>query len=807
MNATEIMENAFLRPSHRRRSGRIPALLLAALLSAGAGAAPDGGRPVVARRDFTRTITLSGELEAGRSITIHTPSSRVWGLTISAIVPDGTTVRPGDVMVRFDTSRLELDRLDLEKRREEARIQIAQKDADLESRRQDLLLQQAAAVKNLKVAELYAHLDPDLLPRTDYEKYRYDLEKARLDLSKVEERLDNLKRTTDAETAVVRLQFDQADIELRTIQGEIDAMTVRAPAAGIVQVAGNQENGRKYQLGDKVFEGAAVLQIPDLSALQVSARVHDTDILRLTPGLPAEILLDALPDRTCRGRVVQLGEAATTRNRQSKLRTFAIKVALDSADPAVMKPGMTARVRIPVTRADSLVVPRSAIHIDNAGKTSLVRPGKPPRRIPVEVLEISATEAVIQGEVRPGEAVEPAAGAAGVSGMAAVEWLPVKRQDFTFTVAGSGQITAGKAVDIGPPSLPRVWRYKIIRLAEEGIQVRPGDFLVQFDPTEVFRYLNDETAELEKARQEILRIGATRESAIKDLELELEEAKAQEIKSQSKLLDVREFEPSLKVREAEFDLELARARSAMLGKKLEAVRENGRLEMGLLRNKERFHQERVTSYQAALAALEVKAPIGGVVIHKTSWNNEKKQVGSDVFMMETIISLPDLTTLMVRGQVAEVDSSKIRTGLPVSVSLDGIPDRIFRGRIEKIADSLTAGPQDRPIKSLEFAVRLEAPDSQRMRPGMAARLEVETDRFRNVLAVPLAAIETTGGRSFLWVERDGRPERRPVTIGRTNELMAIVTAGLSGGERIASHPLDARAAAGVSGNGNGRTKP
>ncbi len=43
---------------------------------------------------------------------------------------------------------------------------------------------------------------------------------------------------------------------------------------------------------------------------------------------------------------------------------------------------------------------------------------------------------------------------------------------------------------------------------------------------------------------------------------------------------------------------------------------------------------------------------------------------------------------------------------------------------------------------------------------MAARLEVEIDHFQNVLAVPLAALETAGGRSFLWVERDGRPQRR-----------------------------------------------
>ncbi len=804
MNTIRIQESGLRRPAGRSRTARHAAILLAVMLAVAAAAAPARRTYVVASRDFVKPLTFTGELETSRSITVHAPASRIWGMTISSIVPDGASVRRGDVLVRFDTSSLELDRLDLEKKREEARVQVAQKEADLESRRQDLLLEQAAAVKNVKVAELYARLDSDLLPRADYETYQYNLEKARLALAKVEERLGNLARTSAAELAVVRLQFDQADIELRKIQAEIDAMTITAPVDGLVQVADNWESSRKYQVGDKIFEGSAALQLPDLDTLQVDARVYDTDLLQLALDLPAEIVLDAIPDRTFRGRVAQLSDAASTRHFRSQLRSFRMKIALERPDPAVMKPGMTARIRVPVTRAGTLVVPRAAVHIDSRGEAFLLRPGDPPRRVPVEVLDANATEAAVRGDIRAGEDVLPAAGAAGASADAAVEWLSVKRDDFAFTVAGSGQVIAEKAVDIGPPALPRVRRFKIIRWAEEGIQVRPGDFLVQFDPSEIFRYLRDETAELDKARQEILRTGSTRESAVKDLELELEEAKTQEVRAQSKLLDVREFESSIKVQEAEYELELAKARSAMLGKKLAAVRENARLELGLLQDKQRFHQERVQSYQAALAALEVAAPIGGVVIHKSDWNNEKKQVGSDVFMMDTIISLPDLTTLVVRGQVAEVDSNKIRVGLPVAVSFDGIPEKVFRGRITQIADSLTAGPQDRPIKSLSFTVKLETVDPQRMRPGMAARLEVEIDHFQNVLAVPLAAIETAGGRSYLWVERDGRPQRREVSVGRNNGLMAIVTSGLSEGERVASRPVETASAAAGNGRANGR---
>ncbi len=302
--------------------------------------------------------------------------------------------------------------------------------------------------------------------------------------------------------------------------------------------------------------------------------MYDTDLLQLALGLPAEIVLDAIPDRTFRGRVVQLSDAASTRHFRSQLRSFRMKITLERPDPAVMKPGMTARIRVPVTRAGALVVPRAAVHIDSRGEAFLLRPGDPPRRVPVEVLDANATEAVVQGDVRAGEEVLPAAGGAGASADAAIEWLSVKRDDFAFTVAGSGQVIAEKAVDIGPPALPRVRRFKIIRLAEEGIQVRPGDFLVQFDPSEIFRYLRDETAELDKARQEIRfhpRVRGQGPGAGWRRPRPGRCARASSSTCASTSIKVGR--PST--------TELAKARTAMLNKKLAAVPENARLELGL----------------------------------------------------------------------------------------------------------------------------------------------------------------------------------------------------------------------------------
>ena len=647
------------------------------------------------------------------------------------------------------------------------------------------------AEKTLRVAELYAAIDPTLIPKSDADKYGFDLDKARLELDKARERLDNLARTRENELTVVRLEFEQAELSLRKIMKEIDSMTVTAPAGGLALVAEDWQSGRKLQVGDQVWEGQTVVEIPDLSTLQVRAYVHDADALELRPGLPAEVALDALPDRIFRARLGALAEAAKAATRDSRLKQFRLQVEFLDADPRRMKPGMTARVRVPIVHPDALVTPRVAVRLNRQGATEVLRAGTPPQAVPVTVRDANDRFAWLAGDLTAGdELLLPQAGAAAHAA-AAEEWITLKPQDLAFTVSGSGTVRAARSIDIGPPPIPRTWQYKIVRMAEEGSQVQAGEFLVQFDPSEVARRLRDEQADLEKVQREVQRTEAAKASSIQDLELELEEARAARQKADNKLIESREFEASIKVREAEFDAVLARIRVEMLEGKLASVRESARLEMKLLQDKETFHGQRVRSYQEALAALEVKAPAAGVVIYQTDWNNQKRQVGSTVFVMDKVMSIPDLNSLMVRGYVAEVDAHKVRRGQAVNVTFDAIPERVFRGRLTQMADMFTQPPGDRAVKVLEIAVVLDATDPRRMRPGMAARLAVEIDAFHGVLAVPLAVVQEEAGQSFVWVRDNGGVVRRPVTVGRNNGIVAIIEKGLAAGDQVAGKPQKA----------------
>jgi HlyD family secretion protein len=326
-------------------------------------------------------------------------------------------------------------------------------------------------------------------------------------------------------------------------------------------------------------------------------------------------------------------------------------------------------------------------------------------------------------------------------------------------------------------------------MVEEGATVKEGDFLLEFDPSELQKRLRDEEANHQKAQQEHQKTQAALELNIKDLELALENERVQKQKADNKLVQAKEFEGAVKMKEAEFEAILERKRVEMMERKLASVKKSMVLQLQLLKDAETFYQRRIESNKKALETLQVKAPISGVVIYQPNWNNEKKQVGSNVYMAETVLSIPDLTTLMVQGQVSEVDAGKVQPGQAVNVALDAVPEKTFTGKIVKTSSIFRQASFDRPIKVFEIEIRLDKIDIKRMRPGMATRVQIVAQRFKGVLAIPVSAIRVENGKSFVWIKEKDKPLKREVAVGKNNGIVAIIESGLAEGNEVASRPV------------------
>jgi len=324
----------------------------------------------VAKGDISRTVIITGELQATNSRDILVPMTRAISTsTITFLAPEGKVIRKGEPLVEFDASSLLSQMAEQERSVEESGLNIEKKTKDLEAQRAGLLNNVAQAEGSLKIAKLNADIPMDLQPANTFLKYQTDYEKAKLSLDKAKEQLANFEASYDSQLTLVKIQKSQAELTLKRMQGDLNLLSVKAPQDGVVIYGDNWQNNRRYQVGDTAFPGLPVITLPDLSAMQVTGFVYDTELQFLAIGVPCDIHLDAVPGKSWRGKVKSLTSVATRKGFATTQKVFKAVIPLDSVDLESMKPGMTARAEFLLSMAsDVTVVPRQNLGLDVQGR-------------------------------------------------------------------------------------------------------------------------------------------------------------------------------------------------------------------------------------------------------------------------------------------------------------------------------------------------------------------------------------------------------------------------------------------------------
>jgi HlyD family secretion protein len=193
----------------------------------------------------------------------------------------------------------------------------------------------------------------------------------------------------------------------------------------------------------------------------------------------------------------------------------------------------------------------------------------------------------------------------------------------------------------------------------------------------------------------------------------------------------------------------------------------------------------------AMDALTVTAPVAGVVIYKRNpWDNEARQVGSTVSMRDTVIELPDLSTLRAKVLVDEVDASKISLGQEAEITVDAVQGKTFKGKVTYISAILKQAVADRAQKIAETFIDFQSTDLQSVRPAMSCRAVVQVGRYPQVIVIPLSTVEERDGRSYvqIWQAVKKEWEWREVQLVTNDGLMAVIRSGLEANEKIRAKP-------------------
>ena len=443
-------------------SPRLVVAVLAVVSAVGAslywvGAGADDGMVVaVTRGSLEARLTSSGTLKPLQSITYRSPIPGR-DVEVRDLAPEGSRVQAGDVVVRLDTTDLELElaRARQELRQAQMDLQVAEgeyEDAGAELKTvsegegaltveevQSVLLRAQKKAERLKLE--YEHLRPLLdkgyITRDELAKTEDQLQDAEQELVLARRRTSvviELSHPREQKRAALALaqkgsalghaRQHAAETELRvqTLTALIEGCTIRARTPGLVVYEENLSANprRKLRIGDRVFATQGIVTIPEVNRMLVEATVSESEVHRLAPGQVADIRVEAFPDLKLSGKVTRVGTlASASPTRPFDDKRFDLVITLDPTN-ADLRPEMTIRADVIIgTRTNVLMMPVSAVFNNQGTRVAYVVGAAGLEMRPIALGESSDRMVEVVGGLKEGERVSlvgpPAATPTGAS--------------------------------------------------------------------------------------------------------------------------------------------------------------------------------------------------------------------------------------------------------------------------------------------------------------------------------------------------------------------------------------------------------
>jgi HlyD family secretion protein len=368
--------------------------------------------------------------------------------------------------------------------------------------------------------------------------------------------------------------------------------------------------------------------------------------------------------------------------------------------------------------------------------------------------------------------------------------IAVQQVDFPLIISATGTLEATRSVSISPPQVRRERRFKLMRIVDEGTVVSEGDFLMEFDTSDISSRLRDETANFQSVQEERQKKRSDSDIQLKNLKLSLEQAKSDLDKLEVKLSSQVDLISGIEIEQIRIQRDAAKVKVDFLEKKVKYQTESGQLDLQISRSNESHYRSRMDDLMDAMDSYTVRAPVSGVVIYKRDWNNEAKEVGSNVFAMDAVMEIPDLSSIRAKVQIDEIDSGKVKVGQDANITVDAVQGRSFSGKVTSIGSILKQASFDRPQKINDTYVEIKAGDTKMLRPGMNLKAQIRVGEYKQVVVIPLSSIQEREGRSFVqvWQPKTKSFDWREIQLRTNDGMTAVVDSGLNANEKIRAKP-------------------
>jgi HlyD family secretion protein len=607
-------------------------------------------------------LILSGKVSSSAKQTVVAPRGSSWNIQLQWMEEEGKVVQQGDLVVVFDGAT-EQSRLEQSKETLE-RLLLEYKQLDMRLQQELIEAQGRFSVAKMQVAKAQIEVSVNSDTLSDYQKGQNQmvLERALLEQIKAEEALkkSEKQRASGLEKKNIDILKEQDDIQY--YENLLTKLNVIARHTGPVTYADHPWYGTKMASGMNVQPSWTILDVQATSDYQVESFVHEIDALRLAQGNQVTLHFDAFPEQSFSGTVSSIGTQAENKPQMSNATYFPVIIKFDTSPKRTLFPGMSVRIA----------------QNEQHEQQTLILP-------------------------------------------------PKKKQHMTTqnnALSVPAELMSLQTVTIGPPSIRRMWQYKIQRLVAENKIVKTGDMLVKFDGQELRTSMLTRQSELDAASKQLEKLILEDTVTQENLELDLAEASMNEDKARRKVEITVSSRSEVERRKQEADFVIMQALKAQAQQRFYEHKTRRIVNQQVQEARIMNLQTRVDEIKDSINKLTITSPSDGIVVFRDNGDGDRPAVGDTVFMGNSLMDVLSLDNLAIKIEVDESDTNKVRIGQAVDVVLNAYPERIFTGKITSKGQAYRNKSQRNQKVVFDAWVTLDDLDLSIMRPGMQANVNL-----------------------------------------------------------------------------------
>jgi HlyD family secretion protein len=362
----------------------------------------------------------------------------------------------------------------------------------------------------------------------------------------------------------------------------------------------------------------------------------------------------------------------------------------------------------------------------------------------------------------------------------------VRKGKFQIDITTTGELEAKNSVRVqGPTNLraAQIWNVKIESIVPEGTIVNRGDFIARLDKSELSGKISNAQTELSKIQSQYTQTKL-------DTALQLREARDKLVnlkyarEEQELVLEQSKFEPPATIKKAQIDVEKAQRAYDQAKSNYDILLQQSIAKMEEATANLSKAKRDLKNMTDLLGDFTIMAPEEGMVIYEREWNGRRKEAGSTISPWDpTVATLPDLTKMISRTYVNEVDIRKVKAGQFVHVGLDAFPDKKLTGEVVSVAN---VGEQKGNSDAKVFEVTIEINETDTtLRPAMTTSNTIIAEVLEEVVSVPLESVHTLGDSlTYVFMKDGGSIVRKEVRLGKTNSNEVVILEGLSAEQSV-----------------------